>query len=288
MPQQLSQLNLIPLQPARATFSREDVERVLERTATGRVATEVGAISIESPVRRLRGEVFDFEAMRQVSAVARERGIGLHLDGARLFVAAAYSDVRRADYTALFDTVYVSLWKCFNSGSGAILAGPKATLADMYHVRRMFGGALWNAWPYAVVAAHYAEGYLERLTAAVRGTETLLTALASAAAGSKWPRAERHQRLPPEPAWGQPGPFSRAPARPRDLARRARRLGILAAGQRDRGRDRPPSSRPPFAPRPHPSAARRAPSKASNGRPDPLDARRPVSAALTGLPAAAN
>ncbi|HVQ30440.1 MAG TPA: beta-eliminating lyase-related protein [Vicinamibacteria bacterium] len=177
--QQLSQLNLIPLQPGRATFSREDVERVLERAATSRVATAVGAIAIESPVRRQRGEVFDFEAMRQVSALARERGIGLHLDGARLFVAAAYSGRPLADYTALFDTVYVSLWKCFNSGSGAILAGPKALLADMYQVRRMFGGALWNAWPFAVVAAHYAEGYLERLTAAVRNTETLLTALAS-------------------------------------------------------------------------------------------------------------
>lgn len=177
--QQLSQLNLIPVAPGRATFSREDALRVLERTATSRVATGVGAISIESPVRRQHHEVFDFEAMRQVSAWARERNIGLHLDGARLFVAAAYAGRPLADYTALFDTVYVSLWKCFNSGSGAILAGPKALLAEMYHVRRMFGGALWNAWPFAMVAAHYAEGYLGRLTAAVRNSEALFAALAS-------------------------------------------------------------------------------------------------------------
>lgn len=177
--QQLSQLNLIPLQPGRATFSREEVERVLERTATSRVATAVGAISVESPVRRQRGEVFDFEAMRQVSALARDRSIGLHLDGARLFVAAAYAGKPLADYTALFDTVYVSLWKCFNSGSGAILAGPKALLADMYQVRRMFGGALWNAWPFAVVAGHFAEGYLERLTRAVHNSDALLAALAA-------------------------------------------------------------------------------------------------------------
>ena len=52
-------------------------------------------------------------------------------------------------------------------------------LADMYQVRRMFGGALWNAWPYAVVAAHYAEGYLERLAAAVRVSEELLAALSA-------------------------------------------------------------------------------------------------------------
>src|SRR6185436_2116078 len=168
--QQLSQLTLMPLAPGRATFRWEDVESVLERTATGRVALEVGVISIESPVRRLHHAVFDFEEMKQVSARARERGLRLHLDGARLFVAAAYSGRSLADYAALFDTVYVSLWKCFNSGSGALLAGPKALLADMYQVRRMFGGALWNAWPFAVVVSLYAEGYLERLSAAVRGT----------------------------------------------------------------------------------------------------------------------
>lgn len=176
---QLSQLTLLPLAAGKATFTWEDVERALERTASGRVATEVGVISIESPVRRLHGEAFDFGQMRRVSEEARKRGIALHLDGARLFVAAAYSGRPPAQYAALFDTVYVSLWKCFNSGGGAILAGPKSALADMYQLRRMFGGALWNAWPYASVAGHYAEGYLERLTAAVLVAEELLAALAA-------------------------------------------------------------------------------------------------------------
>lgn len=177
--EQLSQLTLLPLAAGKATFTWEDVERVLERNASGRVATEVGVISIESPVRRLHGEVFDFGQMRRVSEEARKRGIALHLDGARLFVAAAYSGRPPAQYAAFFDTVYVSLWKCFNSGGGAILAGPKSALADMYQLRRMFGGALWNAWPYAAVAGHYAEGYLERLTAAVLVSEELLAALAA-------------------------------------------------------------------------------------------------------------
>lgn len=175
--QQLSQLNLVPLAPARATFTRAEVERVLDVTASGRVATAVGSICVESPVRRLRGEAFDFDEMRQVSTLARERGIGLHLDGARLFVAAAYSGRALTEYASLFDTVYVSLWKCFNSAGGAVLAGPKALLADMYQVRRMFGGALWNAWPYAAVAAHFADGYLDRLTRAVRVSEELIAAL---------------------------------------------------------------------------------------------------------------
>lgn len=177
--QALSALNLVPLAPGKATFTWDEVGRLLERTSSGRVATGVGAIAIESPVRRLRNEVFDFGEMERISREARSRGIGLHLDGARLFVAAACSGRAPAEYAALFDTVYVSLWKCFNSGSGAVLAGPKALLAEMYHVRRMFGGALWNAWPFATVAAHYADGYLDRLRRAVAVCEELIAALAA-------------------------------------------------------------------------------------------------------------
>ena len=175
--QQLSGLTLVPLAPGRATFDWDEAARAVDRGANGRVPAPVGAISIESPVRRLHGETFDFAEMRRISDEARRRGIGLHLDGARLFVACAYSGRAPAEYAGLFDTVYVSLWKCFNAAGGAILAGPAKPLADLYQVRRMFGGALWNAWPYAVVARHYAEGYLERLTAAVKRSEELIGSL---------------------------------------------------------------------------------------------------------------
>ncbi len=172
--QQLSELTLVPLAPGKATFAWDEAARAIDRGASGRVPVPVGAISIESPVRRLHGEAFSFDAMREISAEARRRGIGLHLDGARLFVQCAYFGRPPTEYAALFDTVYVSLWKCFNSGGGAILAGPKALLADLYQVRRMFGGALWNAWPYAAVARHYAEGYLDRLAGAVSVARQLI------------------------------------------------------------------------------------------------------------------
>jgi threonine aldolase len=175
--QTLSGLTLIPLAPGQATFTWAEVDAVLARTASGRVAADVGAIAVESPVRRLRGQMFDWEEMRRLSAFARERGIGLHLDGARLFIASAYTGTSPAEYAALFDTVYVSLWKCFNSGIGAILAGPRSTLDDMFHVRRMFGGNLAAGWPAAVVATHYMDGYLERLRAAVRVSEDFYVAL---------------------------------------------------------------------------------------------------------------
>lgn len=175
--QKLSGLNLIPLAPGRATFTLEEVEQVLARTASGRVATQVGAISIESPVRRRRGELFDIGELHRICALARERGIGLHLDGARLFMASAYTGISPAEYAADFDTVYVSLWKCFNALNGAVLAGPARLLDELFHTRRMFGGALWAAWPFALVARHHAEGFLDRFRAAIDVSEVFIAAL---------------------------------------------------------------------------------------------------------------
>jgi threonine aldolase len=121
--------------------------------------------------------MFDWAEAQRVSAFARERGIATHLDGARLFIASAYTGIAPREYAAAFDTVYVSLWKYFNCGQGAILAGPKRVLEGMFHVRRMFGGNLAQGWPAALVARHYMDGFVDRLTAAVRVSEEVFAAL---------------------------------------------------------------------------------------------------------------
>jgi threonine aldolase len=176
--QTLSALTLMPLAPGAATFTRADVEAVLARTAGGRVATEVGAILIESPIRRLSGQLFDWDETRRIAELARQRKIGMHLDGARLFIASAYTGISPAEYASAFDTVYVSLWKYFNCGIGSILAGPRHLLDGMFHVRRMFGGNLAVGWPAALVARHHMDGFLDRLTAAVRISEAFYVEIA--------------------------------------------------------------------------------------------------------------
>ena len=175
--QELSGLNLIPLAAGRATFTRAEVEAEIAREEEGRVATPIGVISIESPVRRLQGGVFDFAEMQRIAAVARGRGIGLHFDGARVFLASAYTGIAPATYAALYDTVYISLYKYFNAAAGAILAGPRHLLHDLYHQRRMFGGSLRQAWPNAAVALHYLDGFGERFQRAAGAAETLFEAL---------------------------------------------------------------------------------------------------------------
>lgn len=176
--QTLSGLHMVPLAPGKATFTVEDLERESARGASGRVAVPVGALQIETPVRRRTGEMFDFAEMQRISRWARERGVGLHLDGARLYLASAYSGIPVRDYAALFDTVYVSMYKYFNAASGAILAGPRRLLENLFHTRRMFGNGLSQVWPFAAVAQHYFDGFPERYARAVTNGEKVIQALA--------------------------------------------------------------------------------------------------------------
>lgn len=175
--QTLSGLHMVPLAAGMATFTLAEVEREASRAAGSRVSVPIGAIVIETPVRRRTGEAFDFAEMKKISAWARDHKVGTHLDGARLLLASAYSGIAPREYAALFDTVYVSMYKYFNSASGAILAGPRKLMDELYHTRRMFGGGLNQVWPFAAVALHYAEGFEQRFASAVATSEQVIAAL---------------------------------------------------------------------------------------------------------------
>ena len=175
--QTLSNLVLMPLGPGRASFTADEVQHVIDQTKGARVVSRVSVISIETPVRRKQGERFDAGELKKIIMLARREGIRLHLDGARLFLQAAYTGEDVAEYARPFDTVYVSLYKYFNAASGAMLAGPRSIIDGMYHTRRMFGGGLSSVWPFAAVALHYAAGFGDRFSQAVRTSEEMIRGL---------------------------------------------------------------------------------------------------------------
>src|SRR5215471_8148284 len=91
--QELSGLTLIPLAPGRASFTLAEIEAEIAHAADARVSTPVGVISIETPVRRLHGEVFDFAEMQRIGAFARENRIQLASGRRpRLFGDSLYGD----------------------------------------------------------------------------------------------------------------------------------------------------------------------------------------------------
>ncbi len=164
--QVLSHLNLVPLGEDKICFSVDELAETVGRTKSGRVEARVGALMVESPLRRQRHRMVSFEHMQALATFAHSESIKLHLDGARLFIQCAHTGRAPLDYGALFDTVYISMWKCFNAASGAVLTGPKSLTDGLFHVRRMFGGGLPFAWPFAAVALHFADSYISDYQAA--------------------------------------------------------------------------------------------------------------------------
>ncbi|HVF34783.1 MAG TPA: beta-eliminating lyase-related protein [Candidatus Saccharimonadia bacterium] len=174
----LAGLNLVPLAAGRGTLELAEVKAWVERSASGRVPLKVGAISIENPVRRRDHEMVDFDELRRVCAYAREQGIRLHLDGARMFNLPLHSGKSIKEHAALFDTVYVSLWKHFNGASGAMLAGDAAFIEGLYETRRMFGGSLPQAWPLVGLVPGFVETYEADYAKSWRAADELIERLA--------------------------------------------------------------------------------------------------------------
>lgn len=173
----LAGLTLLPLGLNSADITLDEVKSWIERSAGGRVQTPIGVISIESPVRRRDHAMADFDQVQLVCAYARERGIRLHLDGSRLFNLPLHSGKSLKEICALFDTVYVSVWKHFNGSSGAILAGDTEFINGLFHQRRLFGGALPQAWPQMAVAADHVDSYEADYTKAWRSVDAMMALL---------------------------------------------------------------------------------------------------------------
>lgn len=183
--QLLSGLNLIDLAPGRAGPSLDEIKAAVDEAENGPYPLKVGAISLESPVRRAKGELLDPAALQGIAAYARGKAIRLHLDGARLLLAPPGYDIAGA--AGLFDTVYVSLYKYLDAPFGAVLAGGKADIARARALRHQFGGTIYQAWPCAVLALAALDDFEARHKAAFAAADQLFGALEKAGAAKARP-----------------------------------------------------------------------------------------------------
>lgn len=145
-------VTMLPLAADAASFSDAQLRAEISRTAGARVPAAIAAIMIETPSRRHANRRFDDAAMAGIIASAKAEGIPLVLDGARIFIEAAWTGRSPAEIAAPFDYVYVSLYKYLDAPFGAVLLGPAAPLAGQQHERRRYGGGLFQMWPAALLA----------------------------------------------------------------------------------------------------------------------------------------
>ncbi len=129
-----------------------DRNRLLVRADLDAVAEPPAALVVELPQRDLGGQLPPWEDVVEQTAWAHDVHSVAHLDGARLWEAAAGYDMPPSDVAAPFDTVYVSFYKGIGALSGCCLAGPPDVVAEVREWRHRLGGALFGLWPGAASA----------------------------------------------------------------------------------------------------------------------------------------
>jgi threonine aldolase len=173
--QRLAGINLVSLAAGRATPTLSEVTTALDEAEKGPFPLKVGALSIESPVRRQRGQLVPAETVTALTGLAKAHGVGLHLDGARLLLAPPSLDLRT--YVAPFDTVYVSLYKYLGAPFGAVLAGTKAHMTKAREFRHIYGGMIYQGWEAALVALDSLKTFPARIARAHGVAQRLIAAL---------------------------------------------------------------------------------------------------------------
>lgn len=189
----------------------------------------LAAVVVELPLRRAGFLLPPLEALREISAWCRAQSVSLHLDGARLWEAAAGYGVNEAELAALADSVYVSYYKGLGGLGGALLAGSEDFVAALAPWKSRYGGNLVTAWPQAISALDGLERLAPRMGEFVARARALAEALAALPqvlvhpaqphtnAFQLWMRgtpaalAERHRALAAEGEWWLFDGFSEAP-----------------------------------------------------------------------------
>jgi len=108
-------------------------------------SARTGAIELENTHNMAGGTVYPQEVLDDVCERARQRGINVHLDGARIFNAAAATGSTVARIAAMADTVMFCLSKALGAPAGSMLAGPRALIDEGRLLRKRLGGAMRQA-----------------------------------------------------------------------------------------------------------------------------------------------
>jgi len=109
------------------------------------------------------GKVLPLEYQSDAGAFAREHGLELHLDGARVFNAAVQQQVPLERITRHYDSVSMCLSKGLGTPFGSILAGSKEVIKRAHRWRKMVGGGMRQAGIMAEAGIYALENNVQRL-----------------------------------------------------------------------------------------------------------------------------
>lgn len=120
-------------------------------------------LCLENSHNNAAGSVWSVDEMRSVADAARERGLKVHLDGARVFNAAVTLGVDVKQITATVDSVMFCVSKGLSAPVGSLLCGTRAFIDEAHRARKRLGGAMREAGVIAAAGIVAIETMVERL-----------------------------------------------------------------------------------------------------------------------------
>ena len=120
-------------------------------------------VTIENTHNRSGGRVFPLQQVKDVALAARESGLRLHLDGARIFNAAVATGTPAATWAEPFDTTTFCLSKGLGAPVGSLVCASREIIREVHRARKMLGGGMRQAGILAAAGLHALEHHVERL-----------------------------------------------------------------------------------------------------------------------------
>jgi threonine aldolase len=150
-----------------------DKTRVITLEDVVNLKEDIACLLLELPQREIGGQLPDYETLVKISIHCREKGIFLHLDGARLLEILPFYQKSAAEICDLFDSVYISVYKGIGGVAGAVLAGDSDFTQESKVWKRRHGGDLISLYPYIITADTYFEERVEKMEQYYRDAKDL-------------------------------------------------------------------------------------------------------------------
>lgn len=99
-------------------------------------------VTLENSCNKGGGSYYTVDEIKPISQLCREKGLGIHLDGARLFNVLVETGEKPSEYGQLFDSISICMSKGLGAPVGSLLTGSKAMIAEARRFRKVMGGGM--------------------------------------------------------------------------------------------------------------------------------------------------
>ena len=120
-------------------------------------------VVLENTANKGGGSIYTLNEVRPIRQQCRERGLALHLDGARLFNALVETGESTLDWGSEFDSISICLSKGLGAPVGSLLLGNQDFIKQARRVRKVMGGGMRQAGYLAAAGIFALENHVERL-----------------------------------------------------------------------------------------------------------------------------